>query len=268
MLDFAFARGFRHIDTAAAYSCGVSETIVGEWLDAHRADRAGLTVATKLLPPFVPEQIEARVIESLARLRSGHVDLLYLHQWHESALNRDTLAALDAIVRTGRVRGLGVSNFSAEQLAWMLAGQREIGAMPVRVLQNIHNLAVSGFGPDVRALCRSAGVGLVGYSPLGAGFLTGKHADRVEPGSRFEIVPGHQGIYFNDAARARLGRLTAVAARTGLPGTLLALAWAFHDSQVKTVLVGGRNAGQIAQALEAHSFFDAEIFSKLASEAP
>ncbi|MEO6246529.1 MAG: aldo/keto reductase [Opitutaceae bacterium] len=266
MMNHAAASGMTTFDTAAAYADGDSERIVGEWLAAHRGARAGLTLATKLLPPYAADRLAQGVGESLSRLGTDYLDLLFLHQWDESALNPATLMALDTLVRSGRVRALGASNFSAEQLAQIIDRQSAAGYAPIYALQNIHNLAVRGFDDSLRELCARCGIALIGYSPLGAGFLTGKHRVGVAPGSRFAIIPGHQAIYFNPAAQRRLGRLEAAAKRTGLPMAHLALAWALHQPQLSTVLVGGRNPAQLDQALAAQRFNDPALFRELANE--
>jgi aryl-alcohol dehydrogenase-like predicted oxidoreductase len=119
------------------------------------------------------------------------------------------------------------------------------------VLQNNHNYAVRDVDDAVRAICASESIALVTYSPLGAGFLTGKHKAGVAPGSRFEVIPGHQRIYFTPQGWQRLARLETVAQHTGLPLPTLALAWAFNQPGPATVLVGGRATAQIDQAFAA-----------------
>lgn len=265
MLDYALAQGITRIDTAAAYSNGTAEKIIGSWLNAHQPIRPDLFVATKLLPPYSADRIVNGFAESLARLQTEYVDLLYLHQWHESALWPETLRALDTLARSGRARALGVSNFNAAQVADMRAHQASSGWMPVSYLQNIHNLAVEGFDPTLRALGASTGIAFVGYSPLGAGFLTGKHRERIEPGSRFAIAPAHQAVYANPRAHQRLATLQAVAERTGHSMTHLALAWALHDPHIATVLVGGRTTQHIDQALAAATFDAPELFAELSA---
>ena len=249
LLDHAFERGVRHFDTAAAYGGGASETILGKWLASRKPQ--GITVATKILPPYDRIDISA----SMERLGVEQIDLLYLHQWHESALQAGP--ALDDLVRSGLVRQLGASNFTLAQL--QSAGPR------FRFVQNNHNLAVSGVSDDFRSCCAANGISIVTYSPLGAGFLTGKHRNGVQPGSRFDIIPGHQGVYFHEAAYERLARLEAVAARTGHSQAHLALAWALHQPGIDTVLIGGRTTAHLDQAFTALAFDNASLINELTS---
>lgn len=263
LLDHAFARGVRCFDTAAAYGAGASETILGEWLAAHRDARPQLTIATKLLPPYSAARIESELRGSLQRLGVERVDLLFLHQWHPSALEPETLLSLHNLVRRGEVGAIGLSNVDATQLDEFLQHTAEGGLVPPRAVQNVHNFAVRGFDRALAARCAEARVTTFGYSPLGAGFLTGKHRAGVEPGSRFALIPGHQAIYFTAPARARLDQLQAVAARTGLPLVPLALAWALREPRIDFVLVGGRTTAQLDQAFVALDLVTHDIFAGL-----
>ncbi len=265
LLDHAFASGIVLFDTAATYSQGESERILGQWLAAHRRQREQMTVATKLYPPYTPENIRQAAAASAARLGVEVIDLFYLHKWDDTVDTPGALAALDGLVRTGRVRALGASNFTAAQLAPLLARQQAEGFAPFRALQNNHNLAVREVDAPLRDLCARHGLSLVTYSPLGAGFLTGKHRAGVQPGSRFALSPGHQDIYFQPEAKRRMEHLAAVAARTGHSAEHLALAWAMHQPGTGTVLIGGRGPAYIDQALAALAFNDPGLFTELES---
>jgi aryl-alcohol dehydrogenase-like predicted oxidoreductase len=265
LLDGALARGLTHFDTAAGYSDGASETIVGTWLASRRPPAASVSVATKIRPPYTPQAMEAAVAASAQRLGVPTIDLLYLHLWDPAVETRATLAALDSLVRTGRVRALGASNFTAGQLGAALALQSAHGLAPFRVVQNNHNLAVRGIDEAMRAECHAHAVAIVTYSPLGAGFLTGKHRGGVEPGSRFAIMPGHQEIYFQPLAESRLRRLAELSDHTGQSMTHLALVWALHQPQLASTLIGGRATHHIDQALAALAVDDPELLAALAA---
>ena len=266
MMDHARARGITVFDTAAAYADGASERVVGAWLAARQPDPASLVVATKLLPPYTPENIATSAAGSLARLGRPSLDLLFLHRWDASAETPAALTALDSLVRTGKVRALGGSNFTAEQLARVLHQQRDLGLTPLSVLQNNHNLAIRGVDAELRRICAVADIAIMTFSPLGAGFLTGKHRAGVQPGSRFELIPGHQSLYFQTPAFRRLARLEAVAARTGHPQVELALAWALHQPQIATVLIGGRTPAHLDQAFAALAINDPLLLAELEAE--
>jgi aryl-alcohol dehydrogenase-like predicted oxidoreductase len=268
LLDHAVSRGVTLLDTASAYGRGASESIIGRWIAAHRPAPGSLTIATKVLPPYEPHRMTATVHESLQRLQIPAIDLLYLHRWDATADEPSALAALEELVRSGSVRTLGVSNYNQQQLAAAVAYQRRHGWTPFSVLQNNHNLAVSDVRAPYREFCAANGISVVTYSPLGAGFLTGKHRRGVEPGSRFAIVPGHQDVYFHEQSWQRLTRLESIAARTGHSQAHLALAWALHQPGVNSVLIGGRTPAHLDQAFAALDFDEPEVFAELNEDEP
>ncbi|MEQ1862688.1 MAG: aldo/keto reductase [Chthoniobacteraceae bacterium] len=266
LIDHASARGITFLDTAAAYSQGESERILGRWLASRRPAAGSVTIATKILPPYEPKRLAEAVGESLHRLGVSGIDLLFLHRWDATAESPAALAALDAMVKTGKVRALGVSNYTRQQLETSVALQQQRGLTRFSVVQNNHNLAVSDVSAEFRQCCAARRLAIVTYSPLGAGFLTGKHRRGVQPGSRFALVPGHQDVYFNPEAQRRLARLESVAARTGLAQAHLALAWALHQPGVDSVLVGGRTPAHLDQALAALDFDDPALFADLRAD--
>ncbi len=268
MLDHAFACGIRHIDTAVAYSAGASERMIGDWLQSNAGVRTSLTIATKLLPPYTAATIEATVADSRKRLGLEQIDVLYLHRWDATAENTEVRAALDGLVRQGAIGSLGISNCPQTQLKLTLQAQQAEGRARFAWLQNNQNFAVREAPLSYRSFCSGEGVSVVTFSPLGAGFLTGKHTGGVVPGSRFAVAPAHRDIYFNPTCQRRLEVLTATAREHGVSQTDLALAWALSRPLTDIVLVGGRDLSQIDQALAARSpVFDAAV-AKLESLEP
>jgi aryl-alcohol dehydrogenase-like predicted oxidoreductase len=266
LMDGAVTRGITLIDTAATYSAGASEKIVGAWLASRRPAPRSLNIATKIYPPFTAAAIDENVKASAARLGLETIDLLYLHKWDPMAETAEALRALDGLVRSGRVRALGVSNFTAAQLRFVLTVQSQLGLTPFRALQNVNNLAVHEVDAALTALCAAHGVAIITYSPIGAGYLTGKHRAGVEPGSRFDVAPGHQPIYFKPGPERRLAKLAAVAGRTGRSMAHLALAWAMHRPGVTSVLVGGRTPAHLDQAFTALAHNDPALFAELEAD--
>ncbi|WP_438479729.1 aldo/keto reductase [Oleiharenicola lentus] len=262
LMDHGVANGVTLFDTAANYSAGESERIIGAWLAARPSvKRPG--IATKIYPPYTEAQVVSAVAASAARLGIETIDLLYLHKWDETADTPAVLRALDRLVREGRVSRLGASNYTAAQLKRALALQGRLGLKPFQVVQNNHNLAVRTVDDEMRQLCAAHGVAIITYSPLGAGYLTGKHRGGVEAGSRFAVIPGHQDVYFNPLAERRLARLQEVSVRNGLAMTHLALAWALHQRGVASVLIGGRTPAHLDQAFAASRYDDAGVFAEL-----
>lgn len=263
LLDHAFEQGIRIFDTAAGYGDGASEKILGEWNSKARPDR--LMIATKFQPPFVPDRVVKAVGESLERLRGSQLDLLYLHKWDESATSVEFLEALDRVVREGLVREIGISNCDQVPLKNLRAVQEENGFIRFSVLQNNFNYAIRDVNADYREFCASQRIAVVTYSPLGAGFLTGKHKQGVVNGSRFDVIPGHQEVYFHPEAEERLARLENLAASSGQSQAHLALSWAMHQPGIDTVLVGARTKAHIDQAIAARAFFDSALLAEMGS---
>jgi aryl-alcohol dehydrogenase-like predicted oxidoreductase len=217
-------------------------------------------------PPYEPARITEAVGASMQRLGLAAIDLLYFHRWDATAESPDALAALDALVRAGKVRALGVSNCNRQQLETALELQERHGLERFSVVQNNNNVAVRDVSVEFQQFCAARKIAIVTYSPLGAGFLTGKHRHGVQPGSRFAVAPGHQDVYFHEEAYHRLARLESVAVRTGHSQAHLALAWALHQPGVASVLVGGRTPAHLDQALAARTFDDPAVFSELTAD--
>lgn len=265
MMDRARAMGIKSFDTAAVYGGGASETIIGEWLTARNL-KGQVNIATKIIPPYTPENIRSSVDGCLTRLGLATIDLFYLHRWDEALNDIAAWTALDKLVKDGKLKALGISNVNAAQLANAINLLQKNGLTRLSYIQNNHNLAVSEVSDEMKKLCADNDIRIVTFSPLGAGFLTGKHLQGVQKNSRFEMVPGHQGIYFNDFAQKRLHKLMEVAARTSYTPALLAMAWAVHQPGIYSVLVGGRSVSQLELVSEAMNFYDPEIFAGLTSD--
>ena len=262
LLDSAREHGVVMLDTAAGYSGGASEKILGEWLISRSPSDDTIEVATKILPPFEPQSIAERVEESRDRLGVSKIDLLYLHSWDSSAEQFDVMEALDGLVCSGVVSQLGVSNVKMETLRRVREMQEQHSLAPFSVVQNNFNYAVRDLDEKERQQCSELGIRVVTYSPLGAGFLTGKHRDGVEKGSRFDVIPGHQDVYFHEQSWKRLDRLEEVAKAHGHSQAHLALAWVFHQPNIDCVLIGGRKIEHLNQAVKARDE-DGEVLKEL-----
>lgn len=263
LIDYAYSKGIRFFDTAAAYGIGASEQIVGAWMKERKPASDSVVIATKILPPYEPVEIRLSVEESLKRLNSDKIDVLYLHRWDQALHKEEPWRELDALILEGKVQSLGVSNFNAVQLADALIIQKSGGLKRLEYIQNNHNLAVSDLTAELKHICLDNNIKIVSFSPLGAGFLTGKHQTGVQQGSRFANVPAHQDIYFNVRAQKRLAKLLEISAYSGYSPIHLALAWALHQPDISSVLIGGRKLAHLDQAFEAAGFYSPELFKEL-----
>ena len=252
IMDHAFGNGITLFDTAEAYGQGASELVVGEWLQSRNL-RDKIVLATKVNGTLTRQRIVSSVESSLKRLRTDCIDLLQTHVWDESTPQEETLDALTTLVQQGKVRYVGCSNYSASQLAAVLTLSNETGMSRMVSVQPPYNLVQRDIEADLLPLCASENIGVISYSPLAAGFLTGKYrpGQPIPPGTRFDVIPGHQDIYFTEHGYQVLKQLDREAQTSGASHIQLALSWVLQQPGVTSVLIGARKTLHIDQALRA-----------------
>lgn len=271
LMDYALDHGITLFDTAEAYGGGEarayrrdrlglddtrevsgemhsSEKIIGRWFKA-RNTRDRITLVTKVTKHVSREHVRNALEASLARLQTDHVDVYLYHSYDATATDDEAMSAMDAVVRTGLARTVGCSNYNAAQLQGAVDSARRAGGTRFEVAELPYNLVQSEH--DAFPIIRREGLGVFGYSPLAAGFLTGKYtSDRtaVPKGTRFDVIPAHADIYFNDRNFRRVALLHALADRVGVPPLQLAMGWVLQNPAVTTVLVGARTEAHLANA--------------------
>jgi aryl-alcohol dehydrogenase-like predicted oxidoreductase len=216
-----------------------------------RHSRDKVVLATKISGLLTRQRVVASAEASLKRLQTDRIDLMQTHVWDESTPLEETLGALTTLVQQGKVRHIGCSNYSAPQLKAALA-LSSIGAFSRLVsVQPPYNLVQRDIEADLLPLCAAENIGVISYSPLAAGFLTGKYrrGAAIPSGTRFDVIPGHQNIYFTEHGYQVLEKLDAESRATGQSHVQLALSWVFSQSGISSVLIGARNVGQIDQAI-------------------
>lgn len=254
IIDYALERGINLIDTAEAYNKGGSETVVGSWLK-HSGKRNQVVLATKLIPPLTAERIPQAVDASLRRLQTDVIDLYQIHAFDKNTALDESLEALAKLVKAGKVRYLGCSNFAAWQLCKTLWRSDVHGWPRLESIQPNYNLAIRDIEAEVLPLCADQEIGVISYSPLGAGFLTGKYSKSwtAPTGTRFDIIPDHWAIYENATSMNRMEKLRAKATETGRSMVQLALAWVLGQPGITSTLIGCRTTAQVDQAFEAEA---------------
>lgn len=265
VMDRALEQGITLFDTAEAYANGRSEEVVGAWL-AARGTRDKIVLATKKLPPSTPEALIASVETSLRRLQTETIDLYQLHAWDPKTPLDATLETLDKLVQAGKIRYIGCSNFAAWQLCKALWRADVHGWPRLESVQPNYNLVVRDIEKELLPLCADQEIGVISYSPLGAGFLTGKYRKGAPApeGTRFDILPGHQPIYYHDSGFRIMEGLRAKAEETGRTMINLALAWVIGQPGITSVLVGARHTGHVDQAFAAEQMgLSAELRAEL-----
>ena len=251
IMNHAFEHGITLFDTAAAYGQGVSESVVGEWLQGRNLQDQ-IVLATKVSGTLTRQRIVSSAEASLKRLQTDHIDLLQTHVWDDSTPLEETLEALTALVRQGKVRQVGCSNYSASQLAAALTLSDQARLIRMVAVQPPYNLVQRDIEADLLPLCAAENIGVISYSPLAAGFLTGKYRldGPIPPGTRFDVAPGHQDIYFTEHGYRVLEQLDNEARTSGVSHVQQAFSWVLGQTGITSVLIGARNTSQIDQALQ------------------
>jgi hypothetical protein len=261
LLDRFIDAGGTMIDTADVYSAwvpghrgGESETLLGEWL-RRRGRRDGVLIATKvgMLPgeggeKLEPARIAAAAEASLKRLGTDYIDLYYAHRDDEATPLADTLAAFDALVKSGKVRALGASNYSAERLAEALTVSEREGLAPYTVLQPEYNLlARDSFEGPLQQLSISRGLGTLPYFGLASGFLTGKYRSEADLGK--SVRGDRVAKYLEGRGPHVLAELDSVAAETGATQGQVALAWLAAQPGVTAPIASATSVAQLEELL-------------------
>jgi aryl-alcohol dehydrogenase-like predicted oxidoreductase len=270
VLDAFYEAGGRMIDTADVYSAwapghkgGESESFIGQWLQS-RGVRADMRIHTKtgMLTRKIPVQIGAdgdpdlyqpgQVLESLDasldRLRTDYLDLYYAHRDYAQLEIGQIVDAFDGAIKSGKVRELGASNFSAERLTAALDAAAASGATPFTMLQNEYNLVSrQSYGPELQRLCTERGIAMLPFFGLAAGYLTGKYREPkdFEQGNRAYRVKEYQ-----DSGRPVLAEMDRIAAETGASLPAIALAWLVRQAGIPAPIASARTVEQLRETLE------------------
>lgn len=270
VLDAAFEAGINFIDTADVYSRwaagnpgGVAETIIGHWLNTSSKPRDELVIATKVRGPMgegpndqglsrvhILNAVEA----SLRRLQTDYIDLYQAHFPDDGTPLEEMLRAFDDLVHQGKVRYVGCSNFPAWLFALSLGISAKFNLARFDSLQPHYNLIWRGeFERELMPLCAAESIGVIPYSPLQAGFLTGKYrrGQPIPAGSRGESNDRIKGWMNDERALTLLDHLEAVAQSRGWTMTQTALAWMLTNPVVTSAIIGADNVSQLKGSLVA-----------------
>ncbi|WP_132059402.1 aldo/keto reductase [Halorussus amylolyticus] len=277
LLDAYAAAGGNFIDTADMYGDGRSEEYIGNWL-ADR-DREEFVVASKIYWPTADhpnggglsrKHLRNNLDEILDRLGTDYVDLLYIHRWDDETPAEEFMRTLNEFVRDGKVNYLGTSTL--EPNAWKVAKANEIadrrGYEPFTLAQPRYNLANREIEGNYLDMCADYDVGVVPWSPLAGGFLTGKYGRDEEPpeGTRGATDQQFRDSYLTPENFDALEAAEAVAEEVDATPAQVSLAWLTHHEQVTAPIVGARTVEQLEENLVATEIdLTDEQFDRLAN---
>ncbi|WP_019016152.1 aldo/keto reductase [Elioraea tepidiphila] len=277
LLDEAVASGLNAIDTADVYSTwvaghagGESETIIGAWLKARPGMRDRVVILTKvgmempgqgkgLSSAWIARAVEA----SLTRLGIETIDLYQAHKDDETTPLEETLGAFARLIEQGKVRAIGASNYSAARLDAALATSARLGLPRFESLQPLYNLMDRTIEAELLPLCRAREVGVIPYSSLASGFLTGKYRSEADLG---KSVRGARSVAKHMTPRGMqvLAALDAVAARLHATPTQVALAWQLARPGITAPIASATSIEQLRDLVRAASLeLDAEAIAAL-----
>ena len=269
ILDRAAAGGITFLDAADVYPLGGSletvgrtEEILGRWLEGRRHD---VVIATKCSgamssKPWDRGASRKHILDaidgSLRRLRTDYVDLYQLHHWDAQTPIDESLRALDDVVRAGKARYVGCSNFHAYQVARALGRSETLNLTRFDSVQPRYNLLFRQIERELLPLCREEGIGVIPYNPLAGGFLSGKHRRDAGPtaGTRFTLgnaAERYQDRYWHEREFETVEALRPLAAEAGMPLARLAVAWMLAEPAITSPIVGASRPEQLDDVLPA-----------------
>ncbi|MFW6189644.1 MAG: aldo/keto reductase [Planctomycetota bacterium] len=259
MVRMCLDAGINFFDTANVYNDGRSEQIVGQALQDER-DRVVLATKVRGRRGPAPNQVglsRRHILEevenSLRRLRTDHVDLYQLHQPDYDTPIEETMAAMDRLVRQGKVRYVGVSNYAAWQILQAQNFCTANGLAPIVSVQPMYNLIARGVEQELLPFCRQYGVGVIPYNPLAGGLLTGKHDRRKPPAddTRFDRKGTYRERYWHARMFDAVEALEDIAQEAGRSMVELSLQWLVSRREVTSVILGASRPEQLREDLEA-----------------
>jgi aryl-alcohol dehydrogenase-like predicted oxidoreductase len=250
--------GINFFDCANAYAGGRSEEILGRLIATERND---LVITTKVASPMgrgvndrglSRRHIMMQVEASLRRLQTDRIDLLFVHHFDADTPMEETLRALDQLVQQGKVLYLGVSNWAAWQIAKSHGIAARAGLARFECIQPMYNLTKRQAEVEILPFALSENVGVIPYSPLGGGLLSGKYTTTARPtGARLVQNQMYAKRYAEEFYYETAERFTTYAQEKGIHPATLAVAWVMHHPAITAPIIGARSVAQLEASLDA-----------------
>ncbi|XP_064393769.1 1-deoxyxylulose-5-phosphate synthase YajO-like isoform X2 [Halichondria panicea] len=272
LLDrFILELGGNFIDTSDVYQFGVSESIIGRWMEKHPSLRSKIILATKVWGPMDKNDVNARglsrhhiiteVEQSLSRLRTDYIDLYQIHCWDTGTPLEETLGALNTLVQTGKVHYIGVSNVTGWQFQKIIDLSRAMGLTKIVSNQAQYNLLCRSTEWELLEVCKIEGVAMLPWSPLKGGLLTGKYKRGESPSSdsnsRLAWVEKDKATRANQASPSLsdyadneqywelIEAMKTIATVHDATVSQVAIAWLLAQPTVSSVVIGARTVEQL-----------------------
>lgn len=257
--DACLDAGLNFFDTANTYNAGVSETMLGNILKGRRRQAV---IASKVFNPMGPGPNDSgmsrlhilhAVEDSLRRLQTDYLDIYYIHHVDVQTPLEEMLRAMDDLVRSGKVRYIAVSNYEAWRLMEALWTSDSRNLARFEIYQPQYSLVVRDIEQEIVPVCETKGLGVVVWSPLAGGYLTGKYqpGQNTAQGSRSEEGWAFPSRFFHPDHSNVLATLLEVAAELGRSPAQVALRWVLDQGFVTSAIVGARSEAQIEETLQA-----------------
>ncbi len=254
ILDYALDYGINLIDTANVYTGGRSETIIGNW---QKGKRDRFLLATKVFFPtsdnpndrgLSRHNILNAIDASLMRLQTDYIDIYYMHAPDYETSLEESLDTMDALIQSGKVRYIGISNHAAWQMADIDAICKERHIIPPVITQNVYNLLTRGIEAEFTDYLSAHPKGMTVYNPIAGGLLTGKHAFSTIPkGTRFDDNSVYQNRYWSKENFEAIQELTALAKSLNMSLLEFSMKWCLANPHVTTVLSGVSKLSQLEE---------------------
>ena len=251
-------KGINFFDCADVYNKGKAEKLLGRLI---ARDRDELIITSKCVSKVGDDvnagganrrHIVRSVEDSLKRLKTDRLDVLFMHHWDGETPLEETLRALEALVAQGKVLYLGASNYAAWQISKGLGISERLGWPRFDVIQPMYNIVKRQAEVEVLPMAEAENLGVITYSPVGGGLLSGKYAPGVQPANG-RLIDNQSYItrYGEKEVMKTAGRFTQLAEKKGIHPVSLAVAWAAAHPAVTSPIIGARNLKQLMPALDA-----------------
>lgn len=265
----ALDHGINFFDTADIYTIaqhGISEEILGKALGQRRKE---VVLATKIGGPMGPgpddrglgnKHMHQGVEDSLKRLHTDYVDLLYFHFPDRSVSMEEMIRSANELIEEGKIRHYGVSNYTGWEVCEMVMTAKNMGLKPPVMGQYVYNLLNRGIENEVVSMLERFELGLATFNPLAGGMLTGKYAQGAMPtGSRFDDNPGYKARYYNDKNLNATETLSRMAAELNMSVIDLAICWLLSRNHLTSVILGFSNTNQLLQNMKSLDHLDTPL---------